>query len=68
MIKLNDIPCTNCNKSILCDKKIKRSPKLFEIKEAMLSKTDGNYKQCGIWISLCCENLIDETQFEVDKN
>lgn len=63
-VKLKDIPCMVCNKGYDCEKKIERTPRIKEIKDVMMAKTDGQFEKCGIWIALNAPEMVDETEGE----
>lgn len=58
-VKLTDIPCMVCDRLCDCENKLERSPKLKEIKEMMLNRTDGRVDKCGIWIALNAPDMIE---------
>lgn len=63
-VKLKDIPCMVCNKCRDCEKKIEQSPRIKEIKDVMMVRTDGQFEKCGIWIALNAPEMVDETEGE----
>ena len=58
---LSDSPCYKCTKSKECMEKIKRSPKLIEISDAIIGNADFDYKDCSLFQSIVMnEKMIQE--------
>lgn len=58
---LQESPCCSCSMVIQCENKIKRSPVVSVIRECVFGKADYDFHNCGIYISLTTDDIIDES-------
>ena len=49
---LSESPCYKCGRSAECMEKIRRSPILMEICDAILGNADFDYHDCSLWIAM----------------
>lgn len=58
---LKESPCYNCPMATQCENKIKRSPVVSVVRDYVYSKADYDFHNCGIYISLTTDDIIDES-------
>ena len=58
---LSESPCSLCSKTGECEKKLSKSPQLYPIMYGIMGNADYDFHDCGIYISLTCSDMIDES-------
>ena len=56
---LSESPCYQCQCEWKCDEKIRKSPIIGEIKDAIFGKADFDYHNCSIWIALNAPEMVE---------
>lgn len=56
---MNESPCNKCGCMVECGNKVRRSPKLDEIRDLVFPNADFDYHDCGIWIALNAPETIE---------
>ena len=62
--RMSESPCSKCGCMVECRNKVRRSPRLDEIRDLVFPDAEFDYHDCGIWIALNVKEIVDE---EVDE-
>lgn len=57
---MSESPCSKCGCMVECSNKVRRVPKLDEIRDLVFSNANFDYHDCGIWIALNAPEMIEE--------
>lgn len=57
--KLIESPCYKCNCMEDCSDKVRRSPRLDEIRDLVFPNADFDYHDCGMWIALNAKGMVE---------
>ena len=56
---MSESPCGKCGCMVECSNKVRRVPKLDEIRDLVFPNEDFDYHDCGIWIALNGPEMIE---------
>lgn len=57
--RISESPCSKCGYMVECSEKIRRSPRIEEIRDRVFGDANFDYHKCGIWIALNALDMIE---------
>lgn len=57
--RMSESPCSKCGYIIECSDKVKRVPRLDEVRGLVFPNADFDYHDCGIWIALNAPEMVE---------
>ena len=57
--RISESPCSQCGCMVECSEKIRRSPRIEEIRDRVFGDANFDYHNCGIWIALNAKEMVE---------
>lgn len=57
--RMSESPCSKCGCIVGCSDKVRRVPKLDEIRDLVFPNADFDYHECPIWIALNAPEMVE---------
>ena len=57
--KMSESPCSKCGCIVACSNKVRRSPRLDEIRDLVFPNAEYDYHNCPLWIALNAPEMVE---------